>query len=364
MNKYRYSLIAASLICASIASLISGCSDPNPPPVKQVTKQVQDSDPVLDSSKEPNEEPEKPSPQAIQLSSNKLTLAPGSEASLEVEILDENNTPMAYDSTELKFINTAENPEDILTVDPSGQITVSEQAEIGEEYTIKVQYMNLNETCEITIKYALEATVSMDEGDLPIVTNPESKAVVVNKQRGLPADYVPDDLVKPDIPFSFEGESEKKYLRKEAAEALEQLFAKAEKDGIQLFGVSGYRSYDTQSSIYFYNVKTRGEEETKRFSAYPGQSEHQTGLAIDISSRSADLSLEQLFGQTEEGQWLASNAAEFGFIIRYLEGKEHITGYAYEPWHIRYVGRIIAKEIMEQNLTLEEYFQDTIPVNG
>ncbi|MEQ3594236.1 MULTISPECIES: M15 family metallopeptidase [Bacillus] len=177
---------------------------------------------------------------------------------------------------------------------------------------------------------------------------------VVNKEYGLPEDYKPEDLVIPNVPFSFSGTLEKSYLRKEAAEALERLFDLAKKEGIQLNAVSGFRSYDYQKNLYANNVKRKGQEHTDRFSAKPGHSEHQTGLTMDVSSKSANNELELTFANTKEGKWLKENAHRAGFIIRYPKGKESITGYAYEPWHIRYVGDI-AESIYKKKLTLEEY---------
>ncbi|MCC2329305.1 M15 family metallopeptidase [Bacillus wiedmannii] len=177
---------------------------------------------------------------------------------------------------------------------------------------------------------------------------------VVNKEYGLPEDYKPEDLVVPNVPFSFSGTLEKSYLRKEAAEALERLFDLAKKEGIQLNAVSGFRSYDYQKNLYANNVKRKGQEHTDRFSAKPGHSEHQTGLTMDVSSKSANNELELTFANTKEGKWLKENAHRAGFIIRYPKGKESITGYAYEPWHIRYVGDI-AESIYKKKLTLEEF---------
>lgn len=193
---------------------------------------------------------------------------------------------------------------------------------------------------------------------LPVVTNATSYEVMVNKQRSLPNGYVPKDLVEVQVPFSFSGKSDKKKLRKVAAHALEDLFAQADSEGIHFFGVSGYRSYAIQKAIFTYNVKTQGYTEARRYSAYPGTSEHQTGLSIDISAKSVGNQLIPKLGETAEGKWLQAHCADFGFIIRYPNGKEAITGYAYEPWHVRYVGKKIAQEIMEQGLTLEEYFGD------
>lgn len=209
----------------------------------------------------------------------------------------------------------------------------------------------------------LEDTVAVSQG-IAYVTNASAVEVIVNKQRNLPADYEPDDLVVPDIPFSFSGDDPKKQLRKEAAEAIEQLFAAAKKDGIELAAVSGYRSYSRQKAIFEANAKAKGEEEANRTSAYPGQSEHQTGLAMDVSSKSVNYALEESFGETEEGKWLAEHAHEYGFIIRYPKGKEEITGYSYEPWHIRYVGKELAAAVYESGLTLEEFAErQSVPVS-
>lgn len=202
---------------------------------------------------------------------------------------------------------------------------------------------------------ALQATVKEEDGTA-VVTNAEADTVVVNKKRSLPIGYVPGDLVEPEVPFSFEGPHEKRQMRKEAADALEKLFAGAQKDGIELRAVSGYRSYKRQVSIFNNNVKTKGQAYATQVSAVPGTSEHQTGLAIDVSSPSVGNALEQTFGASKEGEWLAKHAPEYGFIIRYMKGKEDVTGYVYEPWHIRYVGEDIAEDVTKQGLTLEEYF--------
>lgn len=209
-----------------------------------------------------------------------------------------------------------------------------------------------------------DKTVSIDGNGKAVVTNASSITVLVNKKRNLPADYEPNDLVIPNVAFSFAGNSPKKQLRRPAARALEKLFAQAKKDNIDIKAVSGYRSYSTQKTIFNRNAKTKGKEVANRTSAYPGQSEHQTGLAMDVSSASVSYGLEQKFGDTKEGKWLAKNAPAFGFIIRYPKGKEAITGYSYEPWHIRYVGKDLAQAVAERSVTLEEYFGEAVPVKG
>lgn len=146
-------------------------------------------------------------------------------------------------------------------------------------------------------------------------------------------------------------------MRKVAASAIEKLFAAAKKDGIDIKAVSGYRSYATQKSIFDRNASIKGEAVANKTSARPGQSEHQTGLAMDISSASAGYDLQQSFGNTKEGKWLKANAHKYGFIIRYGKDQEKLTGYSYEPWHVRYVGVYIAGEITSQKLTLEQYLE-------
>lgn len=189
------------------------------------------------------------------------------------------------------------------------------------------------------------------------IQNPLNILALVNKEYALPDHYIPADLVRPNVPFSFgDQDIEKSYLRKEAAEHLELLFAEAEKVGIELFAVSGYRSYTRQTMIFDAKVGQVGEAAAAQVVAVPGFSEHQSGLAMDISSKSVNLELIEDFGLTDEGKWLAENAHQFGFILRYPEGKESITGYQYEPWHFRYVGVEAAAIIFERDVTLEEYF--------
>lgn len=189
-----------------------------------------------------------------------------------------------------------------------------------------------------------------------IDTVKDSYTVLVNKEYSLPADYIPNDLVVPDVLFNINFYDEKKLMRQVAATALEELFEAAKEEGLNFYAISGYRSYNRQKEIYDSNIATKGEEYTNRYSAKPGHSEHQTGLSMDVSTISVDNRLEPVFAYTPEGKWLAANAHRFGFIIRYPDSKEYLTGYSYEPWHVRYVGKDLAKYLYENNLTLEEYY--------
>lgn len=184
-------------------------------------------------------------------------------------------------------------------------------------------------------------------------TMPE--VLLVNKEHELPKDYVPKDLVAPKVRFNANKGEEKTFLSETAAHALEQLFAGADADGIKLYGVSGYRSYQTQYGLYYRQIYRNGQTYADLYSARPGKSEHQTGMAIDLSCASLGGTLVTRFASTPEGIWLAEHCTEYGFIIRYPEGKTEITGYAYEPWHIRYVGKSVAKYLKEKDITLDQY---------
>jgi len=142
------------------------------------------------------------------------------------------------------------------------------------------------------------------------------------------------------------------------------MFAAAKEDGIHLAGVSGYRSHSVQKALFQRYVERDGEEAARRYSAEPGHSEHETGLAMDVSGIDGKCAAEDCFADTKEAEWLDRHAHEFGFIIRYPKGKESVTGYQYEPWHLRYVGKELAKEIAEQGITLEEYFGLAVPVSN
>lgn len=155
--------------------------------------------------------------------------------------------------------------------------------------------------------------------------------MMASKTYTLPADYDPG--IKP-----------------EAYDAYLEMKNAAANDGIALWIVSGYRSYYDQKIVYAGWVNRDGQEVADTYSSRPGHSDHQTGYTFDLNS------LEQSFADTAEGKWLAAHCAEYGFIIRYPNGKEMYTGYIYEPWHVRYIGVEKAKKITESGLSLEEYY--------
>lgn len=188
-------------------------------------------------------------------------------------------------------------------------------------------------------------------------TDPASIWVVVNKQHPLvPASYIPKDLVAPNVPLRVPG-NESMLLRQDTATAVETMFAAAKKDGIDLMVSSGYRSYTYQVGLYDSYVRSMSQAEADTISARPGHSEHQTGLALDVEPTSKICEVEQCFGDTPEGKWVAAHAYKYGFIVRYTPDKVAVTGYSSEPWHIRYVGTELAGELHRTGIkTLEEFF--------
>jgi zinc D-Ala-D-Ala carboxypeptidase len=237
----------------------------------------------------------------------------------------------------------------------SNESTNNIQSKKNEPLTPRVNVQNYNKAQISKTSY----TTKQKTPDGKVVTAtkyPESIAVIVNKKIYLPHNYVPMDLVFPNVSFLFKEKIDKRKMRKEAAIALEKMFAAAKKEGIYLSGASGYRSYATQVSVFDRYVKRDGYEKARTYSAIPGTSEHQTGLAIDVSGSNGYCAVSSCFAGTKEAKWLDKNSANFGYIIRYPKGKEYITGYKYEPWHIRYVGAGISKDMKARGLTLEEYF--------
>jgi len=183
--------------------------------------------------------------------------------------------------------------------------------------------------------------------------------VLVNKENRLEKDDYTKEYSIPNIEFVPNGDTSVRKMEKEAAQALENLFKAAEKKNIILLGVSGYRNYNYQEKLYNNKVERSGKEEADKFVAQPGESEHQTGLAMDVLSNEYT-TLDEGFKNTKACKWISENCYKYGFIVRYPEGKEGITGYDYEPWHIRYVGVEAAKEISENGITLEEYLNTSI----
>jgi D-alanyl-D-alanine carboxypeptidase len=188
-------------------------------------------------------------------------------------------------------------------------------------------------------------------------TDPSSPWVIVNKPHPLsPINYKPADLVTPKVPLRVPG-NESMEVSQVTATALERMFTDASKAGVKLMLSSGYRSYDYQTGLYNGYVSKSGQAAADTYSARPGHSEHQTGYAADVEPANTKCELEQCFGDTPEGKWLAANAYTYGFIIRYTAADQPVTGYEAEPWHIRFIGTDLAVEMHRQGITtLEQFF--------
>ncbi|MBI2766351.1 MAG: M15 family metallopeptidase [Chloroflexi bacterium] len=173
----------------------------------------------------------------------------------------------------------------------------------------------------------------------------------LDKQNSLPENCAPNDLQALPASAAVGGQ----FLRAAAKEAILELFAAAEKEGFTLKVVSAYRSYQTQIDTFNFNVQQDGLAQAERTSARAGHSEHQLGTTADVASASVGYQLTESFGATPEGKWLAANSWKYGFIISYPQGSEGITGYAYEPWHIRWIGKSEAQKVKDSGLTLHDY---------
>ena len=223
---------------------------------------------------------------------------------------------------------------------------ISEGVEGEKKITYTITYEDGNEISRVITSEEIIVEPT-DKVVAQGIFDPSSLTVCVNRKSTLSSDYNPTDLVLPDVRAV--NSSNRLYMRKEAASALEELFKAAEDENYYLYAVSGYRSYSYQKSIY---------NPYSGYSAPAGASEHQLGLAMDITLAKYNGTLSVDFGNTKEGKWVKENAHKYGFIIRYLQGKEDITGYNYEPWHLRYLGVDLATELYEKNITLEEYYGD------
>jgi len=204
---------------------------------------------------------------------------------------------------------------------------------------------------------ALAQETPMPEWTYPlepeILANKAGYITLVNRDNLLESSYSPSDLVT--ISMRCVSEIKGGELRKYAEKALCDMFAAAEADGCTLYAKSVYRAYSKQSLMYKNRLEKYGRDDG--VVAYPGSSDHQTGLGVDVLNYewTKKDGMTAAFGATKEAQWMAAHCAEYGFIIRYMEDKEAITGIIYEPWHLRYVGTEAARYIMDKHLSLEEF---------
>lgn len=177
-----------------------------------------------------------------------------------------------------------------------------------------------------------------------------STDMLINKYNGVSENFEPDHLTK--IPKEYcKSEIEDQYLSEEALTAFEEMVEAAKAEGYSILANSAYRSYQDQEEVYQTYYDLYGENYVKKYAARPGYSEHQTGLSLDVASANSNI-----FEESKEFTWMIENAYKYGFVLRFPKGKENITGFQYEAWHYRYVGKDIAKYMYENDLTFDEYY--------
>ena len=185
--------------------------------------------------------------------------------------------------------------------------------------------------------------------DATMIKNPDDITVLTNKYLEIPENYEPKDLVDMDSKYANNTYGQKK-LRKEAYEEFVKMVDAAKEDGVTFYAESAYRSYDYQEKLYKNYVYSNGQEKADKFAAKPGFSEHELGLAIDLAN------IWTITTKGEEYKWLSKHAHKYGYIFRYKEEWEDITGYSAESWHIRYVGKEVATDVVKKNMSYEEYY--------
>lgn len=238
---------------------------------------------------------------------------------------------ITYDSSTIKIIKS-----DYFINDYLNRYT--DYAKKNSDLKIEKIISNVNANLDYEY-YTNTSSADLSKGNL----------ILVNKYYKLDSNYVPSDLVTIDSKYGVS-----RQMQKEAYEAFIKMFEAARKEGLHFYAVSPYRSYSYQQQLYNNYVNSDGKKNADTYSARPGYSEHQTGLAIDVMA--SGTSTLNDFGNTKEYTWLCKNAHKYGFILRYPKGKEDITGYIYEPWHYRYLGINVATKVYESGLTYDEYY--------
>ncbi len=221
-----------------------------------------------------------------------------------------------------------------ITINKGGKLIIGTNAALTGSGSITVEDSFDDIECGGSVKVKIVPPAPVNKNGVTYVGG----VLIVNKKYSIPSDYGTELILDDDAGTGL--------IIDEAYDALLEM---REASGYEMPIVSGFRSYRTQTAIFNNYVASYGEAEANTFSARPGESEHQTGMAIDITS------LNQSYGETAEGMWLAENCHNFGFIIRFQASKEDITGYIYEPWHVRYLGKSTARLVHDSGLALEEF---------
>ncbi len=276
----------------------------------------------------------------------------GKEINKEEYVYKEELLALGYDIKDIETISTkisnvdvkkyllTEKYEDITKFIASPYYKVEKTSRYQKYYDKHKEYDTDNVVIYVEIGLDIEFYTEMDE-----ITNYDEVDALVNKYHKLPSNYEAKDLVTLSKTYSSRGHK----IKKAASEPLMKMIDAARADGLNLLVISGYRTERTQRGLFNNSVKRHGMDHALIYSAKPGYSEHQLGLAVDLNST------EESFDQTKEYKWLKANSYKYGFIERYPKGKEFITGYGYEPWHYRYLGVDLATKVYTENVTYEEY---------
>jgi zinc D-Ala-D-Ala carboxypeptidase len=251
-------------------------------------------------------------------------------------------------------------PIDALYVVQDGDTLGAISARFGVSLDVLMQANGITDPASLQVGQVLTipgvsvtpAPASTASASAAATASPVSFLQLIDKQHPLPADYAPADLVAVPGPYAAPGYSST--MNADALAALEHMLDGATAAGYDIRVVSGYRSYADQQYTYDYWVGQLGQAAADRVSAKPGYSEHQLGTTADLGS-APNWDLTDTFGYTPEGQWLAAHCTEYGFVLSYPQGKEATTGYAYEPWHFRYLGTDAAAAYGASGLTLNQY---------
>ena len=232
---------------------------------------------------------------------------------------------------------------------------IKEKYYLDKNFDKYLEYLNDNpnlDTATIVRDINIHLNYDFYEQTYKANTNLDT-AILVNKYYYLESDYIPEDLVNISQTYSW-GENGSQKTRQIVYNAFIDMWNAANKEGYYLMINSSFRNYQDQESVYNAYKNTSGETYANSIATKPGFSEHQTGLALDIFSKSN--TNKNTFKDSPEARWLKENAYKYGFILRYPEEFEEITGISFEPWHYRYVGKDIAKYIYENNITFDEYY--------
>ena len=247
----------------------------------------------------------------------------------------------------------------LITLSVVGTLLIGAAGVLGLPKMFSDQVANLPESIQTVADQVQAKPVTIFDPPKHSLDEADSIWVVVNKQRQIsPLKYQPENLVFPAFPKPKVQNPFGLQLREEAALATEEMAAAMTEEGFgTLILNSGFRTYKNQQGLYSRTRDTRGLAVAEKLSARPGHSEHQLGLAADFSVRGQGCVIMVCFGNTEAGRWLAENAHQYGFVLRYPKGYKPITGFQYEPWHFRYVGVELATEMKTKGIkTLEEFW--------